>query len=879
MKFLLKKIAERPKTFNLLIFPFYFVLVTCPLVGQVKQTLSPLADYKLWGSLHLDKVSVDGRWVSFDMTYSKTDTLFLQDTKHSKLYAFPKSANSSLNSMFFACSDTSSTLLIIRLKDMQKRNYPNTLQYVLSRSLQNLVLLREHNNRKRLDIINKAGKVIKTFTNVESFASNDQNTKIICRLKINNLNHLMLLNIDVEKLESSSILVTGNNVSDFTWDKQGLSFCFLENFERACNKDCRQKINYYSSKTQDLSTFDLSERVKDGKDYKIHLSAYKLKISDDAERVFFCVSENDRVEDKEKNAETEIWNGNDYWLYPRRKSFEKTFASSFFLVWHPLKNVWQKVTSDAIPICYLNGNQKQAIGFNPINKTAEFNSEADHDLYRIALDKRHITKITENISGDINNSIVSPDGKYLAYFKEGNWQLYNFQTQISLNITGKISTKFYSEDSQRKRTPYGIAGWSDNDSEILIYDQFDIWKITISSSKAERLTKGREQKICFRTAIGLPKMSYIPNYFGQTGFKIDGNNLVLKAESSNHNESGFFLFKRNRISKIVFEEGKISDIIRLGTTNKYLYLKQKYNHPPALITVDAEQKRQTELYQSNRHYKNYGHGKSELISYKNSKGKELKAALFYPADYSSEKNYPMIVYTYQNKSHQLHEYNNPNLYDPLGFCNSNYTSQGYFVLYPDISYEEGKPGDSATDCVASAVQEIVSKNLVDPKRIGIIGHSFGAYEVNIIIAKSGLFAAAVSGAGISDLTSFYFSVGAFKKAEIWRLENDQWGMGKSLYESMDNYNANSPVICAQNINTPLLIWTGKEDKVVSWNQSIEMYLALKRLHKKTIMLVYPSEQHFLLMKEKQADLNIKIQNWFDYFLKDKNTAEWISSGI
>ena len=162
---------------------------------------------------------------------------------------------------------------------------------------------------------------------------------------------------------------------------------------------------------------------------------------------------------------------------------------------------------------------------------------------------------------------------------------------------------------------------------------------------------------------------------------------------------------------------------------------------------------------------------------------------------------------------------------------------------------------------------------------GLIGHSFGGYETNSIIAKSNLFAAAVSGSGIADLTSYYLSVGAYKKSEIWRIENDQWQMNKSLYEDQANYNYNSPVMAAKNIITPLLIWTGKADKVVSWNQSIEMYLALKRLHKKTMMLAYPNELHFLMEKNNQLDLTQRIQNWFDYFLKDQKNIDWIKNGL
>lgn len=100
-------------------------------------------------------------------------------------------------------------------------------------------------------------------------------------------------------------------------------------------------------------------------------------------------------------------------------------------------------------------------------------------------------------------------------------------------------------------------------------------------------------------------------------------------------------------------------------------------------------------------------------------------------------------------------------------------------------------------------------------------------------------------------------------------------MGKSLFEDMAAYNRNSPVLNAKQIKTPLLLWTGEEDKQVNSTQTIEFYLALRRLEKQATMLVYPKERHVILKKENQKDLTHRIQNWFDYYLKDKQPESWL----
>jgi dipeptidyl aminopeptidase/acylaminoacyl peptidase len=214
-----------------------------------------------------------------------------------------------------------------------------------------------------------------------------------------------------------------------------------------------------------------------------------------------------------------------------------------------------------------------------------------------------------------------------------------------------------------------------------------------------------------------------------------------------------------------------------------------------------------------------------------------------------------------------------------GFNIANLTAKGYFVLLPDIEYEMGNPGLSAADCTIAATKEVIRRGLVNSDKIGLTGHSFGGYETNFIITQTDLFAAAVSGAGISDLRSHYLSIGwPLGSAEIWRYESQQLRMNKSLFEDKDGYDRNSPVVHADRVNTPLLLWTGEEDRQIHYYQSIAFYLALQRCNKKEIMLVYPSDRHVIYDRSHQKDLTRRIEEWFDYYLKDKSEAKWIVNG-
>jgi dipeptidyl aminopeptidase/acylaminoacyl peptidase len=92
-------------------------------------------------------------------------------------------------------------------------------------------------------------------------------------------------------------------------------------------------------------------------------------------------------------------------------------------------------------------------------------------------------------------------------------------------------------------------------------------------------------------------------------------------------------------------------------------------------------------------------------------------------------------------------------------------------------------------------------------------------------------------------------------------------MGASFFENYEGYIENSPIAHASSINTPVLIWTGQQDPNVNWTQSIELHLALQRLQKPHTFLVYLGQGHAIGKSESQIDLDTRVKEWFDYYLK------------
>ena len=82
-------------------------------------------------------------------------------------------------------------------------------------------------------------------------------------------------------------------------------------------------------------------------------------------------------------------------------------------------------------------------------------------------------------------------------------------------------------------------------------------------------------------------------------------------------------------------------------------------------------------------------------------------------------------------------------------------SNGYLVLEPDIAYKLGYPGQSALNCVLSAIQAVINQGGVDERAIGIQGHSWGGYQVAYMVTRTSRFRAAAAGAPVADMISAY----------------------------------------------------------------------------------------------------------------------------
>jgi dipeptidyl aminopeptidase/acylaminoacyl peptidase len=154
----------------------------------------------------------------------------------------------------------------------------------------------------------------------------------------------------------------------------------------------------------------------------------------------------------------------------------------------------------------------------------------------------------------------------------------------------------------------------------------------------------------------------------------------------------------------------------------------------------------------------------------------------------------------------------------------------------------------------------------DKANVGAIGASYGGFMTMLLQTRTDIFAAAVSHAGISNITSYW--------------GEGYWGYGYSSIATAESFPWNrrdiyvdqSPIFFADKVNTPILLLHGASDTNVPLGESWQFYTALKLLGKEVELIEVSDQDHHILNHPKRIKWSETIIAWFDKHLKDQ--PEW-----
>lgn len=269
---------------------------------------------------------------------------------------------------------------------------------------------------------------------------------------------------------------------------------------------------------------------------------------------------------------------------------------------------------------------------------------------------------------------------------------------------------------------------------------------------------------------------------------------------------------------------------------------------------------------------------SELISWILPDGQPCQGILHKPENFDPSKKYPVIFNYYEQRTEGLNIFHTPE----LAGHNINipwYVSRDYLVFEPDMYYKTGKTAQSILDVAESAAKYLATLSFVDSHRMGVQGQSFGGYETNVIATGSKLFAAACEMAGPTNIISEYGSIRPLGANNQSAADIGQRNLGAFPWEHPKVFIENSPVFHISNITTPLLIVHNQGDRAILYSQAIELFMGMRRAGKKVWMLEYDKESHVIGNENNQLDFTIRMQQFFDHYLKGLPPPKWMTQGI
>jgi dipeptidyl aminopeptidase/acylaminoacyl peptidase len=261
----------------------------------------------------------------------------------------------------------------------------------------------------------------------------------------------------------------------------------------------------------------------------------------------------------------------------------------------------------------------------------------------------------------------------------------------------------------------------------------------------------------------------------------------------------------------------------------------------------------------------YRLGTTRLIEWRSTDdGRRLQGVVLLPPGYRPGVRYPMIVNVYGGlmRSGSLNHFG---LVGP-GVDNMQvFATRGFVVLAPDAPYRRGATlmRDLASS-ILPGVTKAIELGLADPDRIGVMGHSFGAYTTLALLVQTRLFKAAVASAATGDLISTF---GSLHSGSTQWVESGQLGMDGTPWTVRERYVENSPLYYLDRIRTPLLLLHGGRDLLRS-ELAEEVFVGLHHLGSEVTYVKYEGEDHYPgeWGYPNQVDYLNRVIRWFEEHL-------------
>ena len=712
----------------------------------------------------------------------------------------------------------------------------------------------------------------------EYILAKDEPKILFCSTGLDTVEKASIYLYDYRIGEIKTIVDEPGKYSNLTLNNDGSKLAVVANYDTTGMQHPPFELYYWEANAVSLVAGRAKDFVADGWDVNEDGDFY---FSEDGTKLFFGLKPNERLQDtsllEEEIVNVELWNYQDGKLYTQQEVQSKRLLNKDYLhVFHTDSKKVIPLATQAVPEVRMDedDNAIHVVGYDetPYEKNITWLGYAAEDVYDINVNTGEKKRIATALEASAR---VTPGGKYFYWWNRPDtaWFVYNTGLENTRRITDNTQVNYFNElhDSPSLPRSYGIAGWTQDEQSVLIYDRYDIWEFDLSGeAAAKNLTNGRSDQIRYRY-----------NRLDDDEKYVKENRILLTVFDEKDKSSGLAYLDRNSGQITIIDKGAYSQgrVMKAKNSNDIIYSKESFEMYPDILHNNISFDNEQRVSIANPQQKDYRWGTSEIFTWTNSEGKEVEGLLIKPEGFDPKKKYPLMVNFYEKSSHTLHRHRSP--YAHRSTINyAFYANNGYVIFNPDVHYTDGYPGNSCYVNVISGIETLLKEGFIDADKIGMQGHSWGGYQAAYLLTKTNIFACAEAGAPVVNMVSAYGGIRwGSGMSRMFQYEKTQSRLGATLWERPDLYLENSPIFDTDKVETPVLIMHNDNDGAVPWYQGIEYFVALRRLNKPAWMLNYNDEPHWPLKWQNRLDFNIRMKQFFDHYLKDAPMPIWMKESI
>ncbi|KUF46027.1 prolyl oligopeptidase family serine peptidase [Myroides marinus] len=807
-------------------------------------------DYSNWASVSAFNLSKDNNWLLLTKrtgsSLNQVSTLSI-NTKSKKVKELEYQTNQldALLDNNIIIAKQENRLYLNDLENDRNNIYIDSISQYTSIPSKNQILVLDKNRNLSLIQINKNlnnNKVLATAKHVSKYSINTKLNKLVYQVE-NPVEHgYFYLNIETLKLEKLSS--QAQDLSYMIWNNQQDSYI---------TKSDNSSLLFVELSTNKTRTIQLEHNKQD-----------RLKIeffsNDDLYIEYNIITDKTYPE----TTYLDIWNSNTKALYPNNFKLKHEILHKAF-IYHYNQNKLQALERKRDKLYIHIGVPNYILTYNPAEHE-DFQSNKTYQFSVYNINTNTVETILPPISG---YTLLRPskDNKNILYRTKENgiWNIYNFETKSTISFE---STSNWLVNVWPK--------WSDDSKKVYFQQGNNLHRINICTQETEQLSYFQSKD---------NRINLVSSYnYSKTNQYYDDSKPILFLNSS-PTENSFFTLEKDKI-EILYTT---SNLIKLkeGTSDLANYMsifftEENFKSPPIVKTL-INNKVNT-LYSKYIPEELYNWREVKKFNFKDKFDKTVDGFLTYPKDFDAKKKYPLIIELYDNFGTLDKNFMEIETKNDASLNLSYYNEKGYFVCKLNTYVSQEGPGIAALDITLKGLERVLSlESAIDANNVGLFGFSFGGYKSSFIATQTDRFKTIVSGGASHDLIGGQtYRYSHYRKLPDWLMsEKSQMQLQDTYKDNPTKYIANSPLLHAQNVKTPMLLYAGLKDNNVPSENTSKMFIALLRYKKPAIALFYKNVEHGITRAEKteSKDFEQRLLDWFNYHLKDQREIKWINDGL